>query len=174
MQKPRRSFRPSPRRGADIMQSVMSNCALFPLPAPKFKPKGGRIVALYRCSFQNITRSEGRSAVAAAAYRAGEKVTNEWDGVTHDFTKKQGVVHKEILLPPGAPVEYSERSYLWNAVETSEKSTRARLCRECLLALPVELSREQQIHLVRDYVEQMWRSTIPTSPASPTPMRIFC
>ena len=131
-------------------------------------------MALYRCSFQNITRSEGRSAVAAAAYRAGEKVTNEWDGVTHDFTKKQGVVHKEILLPPGAPVEYSERSYLWNAVETSEKSTRARLCRECLLALPVELSREQQIHLVRDYVEQMWRSTIPTSPASPTPMRIFC
>lgn len=111
-------------------------------------------MALYRCSFQNITRSEGRSAVAAAAYRASEKVTNEWDGVTHDFTKKQGIVHTEILLPPGAPVEYSERSYLWNAVETSEKSTRARLCRECLLALPVELSREQQIHLVRDYVEQ--------------------
>ena len=111
-------------------------------------------MALYRCSFQNITRSEGRSAVAAAAYRAGEKVTNEWDGVTHDFTKKQGVVHTEILLPPEAPAEYKSRSRLWNAVEASEKSTKARLCRECLLALPVELSREQQIQLVHDYVEQ--------------------
>ena len=111
-------------------------------------------MALYRCSFQNITRSEGRSAVAAAAYRAGEKVTNEWDGVTHDFTKKQGVMHTEILLPPEAPAEYKIRSRLWNAVEASEKSSRARLCRECLLALPVELSREQQIQLVHDYVEQ--------------------
>lgn len=97
-------------------------------------------MALYRCSFQNITRSEGRSAVAAAAYRAGEKVTNEWDGVTHDFTKKQGVVHSEILLPPEAPAEYKIRSCLWNAVEASEKSIRARLCRECLLTLLVELS----------------------------------
>lgn len=111
-------------------------------------------MALYRCSFQNITRSKGRSAVAAAAYRAGEKVTNEWDGVTHDFTKKQGIVHTEILLPPEAPAEYKIRSRLWNAVETFEKSTKARLCRECLLALPVELSREQQIRLVHDYVEQ--------------------
>lgn len=111
-------------------------------------------MALYLCSFKNITRSEGRSAVAAAAYRAGEKVTNRWDGVTHDYTKKQGVVHTEILLPPEAPAEYLFRDKLWNAVEAAEKSTNARLCRECLLALPTELNREQQIALVRDFVEQ--------------------
>lgn len=111
-------------------------------------------MALYLCSFKNITRSEGRSAVAAAAYRAGEKVTNRWDGVTHDYTKKQGVVHTEILLPPEAPAEYLFRAKLWNAVEAAEKSTNARLCRECLLALPTELNREQQVQLVRDFVEQ--------------------
>ena len=69
-----------------------------------------------------IKRSEGRSAVAAAAYRSGTKLTNEWDGLTHDYTRKRGVVHAEIMLPAHAPPEFSDRSTLWNSVEQIEKA----------------------------------------------------
>ena len=60
-------------------------------------------IAIYHCSIKIVSRGKGKSAVAAAAYRAGEKLTNEWDGLTHDYTRKGGVVHSEILLPPQAP-----------------------------------------------------------------------
>ncbi len=109
------------------------------------------IPAIYHCSIQIISRSRGRSAVAAAAYRSGEKLTNHWDGLTHDYTRKSGVIHTEILLPPRAPPEYADRSTLWNAVEEVEKSRNAQLAREINVALPAELSREQQIELVREY-----------------------
>ena len=69
-----------------------------------------------------IKRSEGRSAVAAAAYRSGTKLTNEWDGLTHDYTRKGGVVHAEIMLPAHAPPEFADRSILWNSVEQIEKA----------------------------------------------------
>ena len=67
-----------------------------------------------------IKRSEGRSAVAAAAYRSGTKLTNEWDGLTHDYTRKSGVVHAEIMLPAHAPPEFADRYTLWNSVEPVE------------------------------------------------------
>ena len=60
-----------------------------------------------------IKRSAGRSAVAAAAYRSGTKLTNEWDGMTHDYTLKGGIVHAEIMLPAHAPPEFADRSILW-------------------------------------------------------------
>ncbi len=60
-------------------------------------------MAIYHCSIKVISRGKGKSAVAAAAYRAGEKITNEFDGMTHDYTHKGGVVHTEILLPDHAP-----------------------------------------------------------------------
>ncbi len=91
--------------------------------------------------------------MAAAAYRSGEKLTNTWDGLTHDYTKKGGVIHSEILLPSHAPPEYVDRSTLWNAVEMVEKNCNAQLAREINVALPVELSREQQIELVREYCQ---------------------
>ena len=56
-------------------------------------------MAIYHCTVKCITRSEGRSAVAAAAYRSGEKLTNCYDGVTHDYTKKRWIIHQEIMLP---------------------------------------------------------------------------
>ena len=59
-------------------------------------------VAIYHCSIKIISRGKGKSAVAAAAYRSGETLTNHYDGVTHDFTRKGGIVHTEILLPPHA------------------------------------------------------------------------
>ena len=85
------------------------------------------------------------------AYRSGEKITNEWDGMTHDYTRKRGVVHTEILLPPHAPPSFSDRSTLWNSVELYEKAGNAQLAREIDAALPIELSREEQIRLVREY-----------------------
>ena len=94
----------------------------------------------------------GRSAVAAAAYRSGEKLTNEWDGLTHDYTHKPGVVHAEIILPAHAPPEFSDRATLWNSVEFSEKSSDAQLAREIEVALPVELPRAEQLALVRSYI----------------------
>ena len=77
-----------------------------------------------------IKRSEGRSAVAAAAYRSGTKLTNEWDGLTHDYARKGGVVHAEIMLPAHAPPEFADRSTLWNSVEQIEKARDSQLARE--------------------------------------------
>ena len=110
-------------------------------------------MAIYHCSIKIIKRSQGRSTVAAAAYRSGENLINEWDGMTHDYTRKGGVVHAEILLPMYAPPTFQDRSTLWNSVEEIEKSRNAQLAREIEIALPVELSRKEQIRLVRDYAK---------------------
>jgi hypothetical protein len=111
-------------------------------------------MAIYHCSIKIISRGKGKSAVAAAAYRAGETITNEYDGITHDYTRKGGVVYTEILLPEHAPKEYADRSTLWNAVEQIEKNKNSQLAREIELALPLELSREQNISLTREYVKR--------------------
>ena len=100
-----------------------------------------------------VQRSKGKSAVAAAAYRSGTKLVNEWDGMTHDYTRKGGIVHSEILLPAHAPPEFQDRSALWNSAEQAEKSSNSQLAREIEVALPVELSRDQQLALVRSYVQ---------------------
>lgn len=113
-------------------------------------------MAIYHCSIKIISRGKGKSAVAAAAYRSGETLTNEYDGVTHDYTRKGGIVHTEILLPDNAPAEYSGRGVLWNAVEKIEKAKNAQLAREIEIALPQELTREQGISLVREYVKEQF------------------
>ena len=105
-----------------------------------------------------ISRGKGKSAVAAAAYRSGESLTNEYDGITHDYTRKGGIVHTEILLPDNAPKEYADRSVLWNAVEKAERAKNAQLAREIEIALPHELTREQGISLVREYVKEQFVS----------------
>lgn len=115
-------------------------------------------MAIYHCSIKVIKRSQGKSAVAAAAYRSGEKLTNQWDGVTHDYTKKGGIVHSEILLPSHAPPALLNRSELWNSVEQFEKSGNAQLAREIEIALPVELDRQAQLALVRTYVNDTFVS----------------
>ena len=115
-------------------------------------------IAIYHCNISIISRGKGKSAVAAAAYRSGEKITNEWDGETHDYTHKGGVVHTEILLPPHAPPSFSDRVALWNSVELYEKAGNAQLAREIDAALPIELSREEQIRLVREYCSSQFVS----------------
>jgi len=74
-------------------------------------------VALYHLEIKIISRGKGKSAVAAAAYRAGENILSEYDGRVNDYTRKGGIVHKEILLPENAPPGYADRAVLWNAVE---------------------------------------------------------
>ncbi len=110
-------------------------------------------MAIFHCPIKIIQRSKGRSAVAAAAYRSGEKLVNEWDGETHDYTHKGGIVHTEIMLPAHAPPELADRSTLWNSVEMVEKSSNAQLAREIEVALPMELSRAEQLALVRSFVK---------------------
>ena len=128
------------------------------LPSSPNERNGGDTIAIYHCSIKIVSRGKGKSAVAAAAYRSGEKLTNEWDGLTHDYTKKGGVIHSEILLPAHAPPAFSDRSTLWNSVELSEKSNNAQLAREVEIALPVELSREEQTRLVREYCSSQFVS----------------
>jgi len=105
-----------------------------------------------------LGRSGGRSAVAAAAYRSGSNITDEQTGITHDYTKKQGVEYSEILSPiPILATRENEwltdRAALWNRVEASEKRYDAQLAREMIIAIPRELDREDQIALVREYVQ---------------------
>jgi ATP-dependent exoDNAse (exonuclease V) alpha subunit len=110
-------------------------------------------MAIFHMSIKIITRGAGKSAVAAAAYRSGETLTNEYDGVTHDYTHKGGIFNSEILLPPNAPQEYSNRSVLWNAVEKAERYKTAQLAREIEVSLPRELSRTESIELARRFVQ---------------------
>jgi hypothetical protein len=112
------------------------------------------MMAIYHCHLQIINRASGRSSIAAAAYRSGEKLRNERDGLTHDFTKKSGIVHTEILLPENAPAGFASREKLWNAVEKSEKRKDAQTAREIEVSLPKELNHAQQIELVRAYIAQ--------------------
>ena len=103
-----------------------------------------------------VSRGGGGSAAAAAAYRSGEKIRDEATGKTHDYTKKQGVDHSEILSPIAATPGnewLTDRSKLWNRVEAVEKRYDAQLAREMIIAIPRELDREDQINLVREYVQ---------------------
>ena len=107
----------------------------------------------FHFSVNIISRGKGKSAVASAAYISGEKIKNEWDGVTHDYTKKQGVISKEIFLPDHAPEEYKDRKTLWNSVELFEKNSNAQLARNFIISLPKELSIEENKKMIEEYVQ---------------------
>jgi Ti-type conjugative transfer relaxase TraA len=92
--------------------------------------------------------------VAAAAYRASESLEDERYGLTHDYTRKEGVEHSEILLPDGAPAWMADRQRLWNQVEAVERRKDAQLARELEIGLPLELSHDENVELMRDYVRQ--------------------
>lgn len=111
-------------------------------------------MAAYRFAAQIIGRSSGRSATAAAAYRASERIEDERTGQAHDYRAKGGIVHSEILLPEDAPVWMADRGRLWNAVEAAEKRKDAQLVREVLLNLPHELNAADRRELVRDFVRE--------------------
>ena len=109
-------------------------------------------MAIYHLTMKPVSRGQGKSAVAAAAYRSGQKITNERDGITHDFTRKRGIVHEEIILPEGSRAEWAkDRSQLWNAAEFAEKRKDARVAREFEISLPHEMDNAQRLALARDF-----------------------
>lgn len=110
-------------------------------------------MAIFHFSAKVIGRSSGRSAVAAAAYRAGERLHDERIDRTHDFTNKAGVLHSEVMLPKGATEAFADRATLWNAVEAAEKRKDAQLAREVEFALPRELSKKDIVRLAREFVK---------------------
>lgn len=113
-------------------------------------------LAIYHLSMKPISRSSGRSSVAAAAYRAGESLTNERDGLTHDFTRREGVEHSEIVLPRGSDAAWAlDRSALWNAAEQAESRKDARVAREFEIALPHDLSADQRLELTRSFARDL-------------------
>ncbi|MCF3948604.1 Ti-type conjugative transfer relaxase TraA [Acidiphilium iwatense] len=124
-------------------------------------------MAIYHLSMKPISRTSGRSAVAAAAYRTADRLENTRDGMVHDFTRRSGVVHAEIVLPGdtvgadgavvrGAGPEWArDRLALWNAAEASEKRKDARVAREIEVALPHELSADQRLALTREFSQAL-------------------
>lgn len=110
-------------------------------------------MAIYHLEAKAVSRGSGRSAVAAAAYMSCSEIHNEYDGVTHDFTRKRGLVWQQVFLPKNAPPEWKDRRVLWNAVEAAEKSKDSRLARELVVALPIELDKTQWVKLLTTYIE---------------------
>ena len=110
-------------------------------------------MAIYHCTIKTGGRAAGKSAVAAAAYRSGDKLIDMETGLESDYTRKSGVVYSEVSLCEHAPAEYANRENLWNAVHKIEKASNARLWREIEVALPHEFNRDEQIETVREYVK---------------------
>ena len=110
-------------------------------------------MALYHFHVGQIKRSAGRSAVEAAAYRAGEKLYSEYYGLVSDYTRKGGVVHSGILIPPHAPREYTDRQTLWNAVEEAERNKNAQLAYSFDIALQNEFTMEENIAITRQFLQ---------------------
>jgi hypothetical protein len=116
-------------------------------------------MAVYFLNLKTFGRSGGSSAVSAAAYRAGERIQDERTGRTYDHTDRRDVLHKEIMLPgsiEGADMDWARnRSQLWNAAERAETRINARVAREYLVALPVELDAAQRLALVRGFSREL-------------------
>ena len=115
-------------------------------------------MAIYHLEAKVVSRGAGRSAVAASAYLSCSRLYNDYDGIQHDYTKKQGLVWQQVFLPEYAPQEWQNREKLWNAVEEVETAKDSRLAREFVVALPIELNREQQIELLRDFIRKQFVS----------------
>jgi ATP-dependent exoDNAse (exonuclease V) alpha subunit len=110
-------------------------------------------MAIYHFSAKMISRSSGRSSVAASAYRAGERLTDHRQGLEHDYSNRRGVLYAQILAPDGTPEHLLERGNLWNEVESVERRKDAQLAREVTIALPHELTDAQRVTLVCEFVQ---------------------
>lgn len=114
-------------------------------------------MAIYHLSVKQVTRGQGKSVVASASYRSATKLTNLYDGVTHDYTKKNWVTHVEVMLPQHVKEtkpQYEDIGTLMNAIELGEKASDARLASEIEIALPQEMTLKQQKALIREYIQK--------------------
>ncbi|MDO5396893.1 MAG: MobQ family relaxase [bacterium] len=111
-------------------------------------------IAIYHFEAKMISRGTGRSVVAAAAYASCSQIYNDYDGVMHNYTKKSGLLHSEVILPSNAPAAWQDRAELWNAVEAAEKSKDNQLARELIVALPVELRLDEWKTMLCDFLSE--------------------
>ncbi|PZO61882.1 MAG: hypothetical protein DI498_15460, partial [Paracoccus denitrificans] len=111
-------------------------------------------MAIYHLRASMISRSAGRSATGAAAYRAGERIHDARTGLDFDYRARSGVTHVEILAPAHAPDWVHDRAALWNRVEAAETRKNSQLAREIRVALPAELGHEARVELVRDFCQR--------------------
>lgn len=111
-------------------------------------------MAIYHFEAKVISRGTGRSAVAASAYMSCFQILNDYDGIYHDYTRKQGLVWQQVFLPDYAPREWLDRAVLWNAVEGTEKTKDSRLAREFVVALPVELDKNGWQKILTEFIRQ--------------------
>lgn len=111
-------------------------------------------MAIYHFEAKVITRGTGRSIVAAAAYASCSQIYNDYDGINHDYTRKQGCVYSEIFLPTNVPTEWQDRAELWNAVEAAEKSKDSQLARELIVALPIELQIDEWKSILKTFITE--------------------
>lgn len=112
-------------------------------------------MAIYHCSVKMVKRTDGRTATAAAAYRAGEKILDEQTGITHDYSRKKGVLSTELVLPENSPEWAKDRSKLWNEAEKKETRTNSQVAREYEIALPRELTQDQRREIAVDYAKSI-------------------
>ena len=112
-------------------------------------------MAIYHLSVKTISRSAGRSATAAAAYRAGVEITDERTGEIHDYRRKGGVESAAVILPDNAPEWARDRSQLWNAAEQAETRKNSTVAREFEIALPAELSPAERERLAHDFTREL-------------------
>ena len=113
-------------------------------------------MAIYHFSAKIISRANGSSAIASAAYRSASELHDNRLGRDHDFSNKAGVIHSEVMLPEGAPERLNDRSTLWNEVEAGEKRKDAQLAREVEFSIPREMSEKQGVSLARDFVQKQF------------------
>ncbi|MFM8646989.1 MAG: MobA/MobL family protein, partial [Methylocystis sp.] len=111
-------------------------------------------MAIYHLSVKVISRSSGASALAACTYRCGGRLYDERLNRHHDFSRKENVIHSEVMLPEGVSERFKDRETLWNSVELGEKRKDAQLAREVEFAIPREMTEAQGIELARDFAAQ--------------------
>lgn len=112
-------------------------------------------MAIFHLSVKTISRSAGRTATAAAAYRAGVEITDERTGDVHDYRRKGGIESAELVLPAEAPEWASDRNAVWNAAEQAETRRNSTVAREFEIALPSELSAIERQRLARDFAREI-------------------
>lgn len=108
----------------------------------------------FHFSISMISKGKSKSTVASAAYIFYEKLANEWDGVTHDYHNKKGLLHSEIFLPENISISLKDRATLWNSVELNEKASNAQLARNFIIALPKELSFEENKNFITNFIQE--------------------
>ena len=125
---------------------------MYVVPTCSFECKWIAVMAIYHFSAKMISRANGSSALAAAAYRSASRLHDQRLDRHHDFSNKPGVIHSEVMLPDGTPAHLADREELWNAVEAAEKRIDAQLAREIEFAIPRELDKPEAIRLAREFV----------------------